>query len=181
VIAYEVGKPWPHPLTAGMTAIIDPGDEAPQLMLVCAIPSPTPQEVAAMKTGRLRVAIVPSPPLIWIVLDGGEVSFDAPYALGVETAERRAAIVQSVARAVDWPNTMRNIATIVLVDADTGLIRVLRAVSLTRSWWLALAAGLSAAPIEAATRDVAISRDLRRWPQTADMLRDAAIVEVAGI
>lgn len=179
---YEVGAPWPQPIASeGMTAVVAPGEEAPSLTLVCALGSPTPAEIAALTKGRLRLAIVPSPPLTWIVLDAGKISFDAPYALGVEAAERRAEIADSLARASRWSAETRNLVTIATVDSDTGLTRGLRAATLSRAWWLALAAGISAAAIEPAARDAAIARDLRRWPQTADMLRAATALEVVGL
>jgi hypothetical protein len=179
---YEVGAPFPLPIASeGMTAVIAPGDEAPSITLVCALGAPTPAEIAALTKGRLRLAIVPSPPLTWIVLDAGSISFDAPYALGVEAAERRAAIAESLARASRWSAETRNLVTVATVDIDTGMTRGLRAATLSRAWWLALASGMSAAAIDPASRDAAIDRDLRRWRQTADMLRAASALEVVGL
>lgn len=179
---YEVGAPWPHPLRPGMQATIDPGDESPSMMLICALPEPTLAEIAALTKGRVRLAVIPAAPLVWIVLDAGAVSFDAPYALGLHSAERRAEIVVSAGRAADWSEEMHNLVTIATVDSASGVTRGLRAVGLSRAWWMALADGLarSAEPLDAGTHQAAIARDLARWPQTVDMLRDATAVETIG-
>jgi hypothetical protein len=40
--------------------------------------------------------------------------------------------------------------------------------------------GAGGASLDRRAHAEAIARDLRRWPRTADMLRDASIVETAG-
>lgn len=182
LVGLEVGKPWPYPIPGeGLQALLEPGEDGPQMMLLAAVSRPTPKEVSALRKQPLRLAVLPSPPIVWIALDAGAISLDAPYAIGLGGSERAAALKSSAGMAEAWPENSRGLVTVALVDTDTALIRVLRVVSLSRSWWLALTRGLSACPDDTrpAERDAAVIRDMTRWT-TADMIASATAVETAG-
>lgn len=179
---YAVGSLWPHRLAGeGMTCLLDPGEDGVSMMLVMAMPRPSRAERRAVKSGVLKLALLPSPPLVWIVAAMPGLSLDAPYAVGVHTPERIAALTSSARRAHAWPDDMRGLITIALVDTADGVVRALRAVSLSRAWWAALADGLeaSAAPIDAAEHQAAMAHDSARWT-TAAMLAAAPVVEAVG-
>jgi hypothetical protein len=180
---FSVGERWPLPLRGdGMLASIEPGEEGPSLMLVCAMPQPTSAEVTAMRKRPLRIALLPSPPLLWFALATERLSLDAPYAVGLHRPHEVAAILESARRVAGWPEATRSLVTVPLVDTAAGnTIRALRVVSLSRAWWLVLADALPAtATITREEHARAIDRDLARWPRTDDMLAAAAISEIGG-
>lgn len=180
---YAVGEPWPHPIAGeGMTLWLEVGADALDAMLVITIASPTNKEVRLLRAEPLRISIVPAAPLVWIVLQtqGGTPSVDAPYAVGVNP--KAEALRSCAALARTRPETQRGTLTVATVDAATGITQVLRLVSLTRTWWIALADALDAcpAPISQAEHAAAMHRDMVRWPRTETMLRHAAVSERAG-
>ncbi len=128
-------------------------------------------------------ALLPAPTLAWIVLaTAGSLSLDAPYCPGLAGAGHQAALRAATAMARAWTPAQRGLVTLATVDTATGLTAALRAVSLTRAWWTALADTLDACgPTTPAERDAAMARDYRRWPRTADMLGAAAAAEIAGL
>jgi hypothetical protein len=126
IYAYELGAAWPHPIGEGMRAVIEPHDEGPALTLVCGLPRPTSAEIKALRKGRVRLAITSSSSLAWIILSAANLSFDAPYALGVESDDRRAAIAAALARISAWPEHLRGLVTIITVDSEARVIRGLR-------------------------------------------------------
>jgi len=177
---YAVGEPWPHALAAnGLQATLT---EALDLALLAGIWRPTGKEIEAMRIGQLRIGVLPSLPLVWIMLDAGAVSFDAPYALGLEPAEKRASIIEHAAAIGTWPESNRGLISIFTVDSVSRRIGAIRTVTLSRTWWLALADGLraSGAPLSGAAQSAAIKRDYKRWPITAEMFAAASVVEIGG-
>ncbi|MEW5425086.1 hypothetical protein [Amorphus sp. 3PC139-8] len=179
-----VGEMWPWPLAGeGLQALMTPGEAALGITLVAGISRPTREEVRALRKGKIRVALLPAPPLVWIVLSGQGLSLDAPYAVGLHAADQARAIRTSAAAVETWPATGRAPATIAVVDASDRIVKALRTVSLTRPWMAALSAALASCPdgLSVAARDAAIRRDMVRWPTTDAMIASAVAVERAGL
>lgn len=182
---YEIGKPWPHPypVSRGMQALAEPGEEGLALMLLVGIPSPTAPEVRAVKSGRIRIGVLPAPPLAWLVLSVHPLGLDAPYALGLHEAPRRTSLLASARLADAWAEAQRGLITVALADTDTRIIRGLRVISLTRAWWQTFGAAIAAceAPLRRPEHESAIARDYAKWRNPAEMLAACAAVEVGGL
>ena len=178
------GGPYPYPLVGHdtMQAVVAPADDGLQVMLTAAIRGPSPAEVAAMSTGRIRLTVTTAPPLVWLALAGTRISFDAPYAAGLAGPAHAADIVAASRRAHDWPAEARRLLAVVTVDSATGLIVAQRDCTLSRAWWRALAHAIEATPAEISRRDylAAVARDTGRWT-TADIMAHATAAEVAGL
>ena len=172
----EVGQRWPYAMGGeGLQAVIEPTPEGLSVMLVASMAGPTHQEVRAMKKSPVRLGIVPAAPLVWIVLDGGGVSMDAPYAPALAGIDHYAALQIAPRPAV------RSLVTIPLVDHATCLVRAIRVVSVSAPWMNALADGIAAAgAVDTAGRDRAMRAGYARWKTTRDMLSDAVAVETGG-
>lgn len=183
VTGFVVGEPWPYPLRGeGMQALLHPGPEAIELMLVVSIRRPSDDEVTALRERPLRLALLPSPPLVWLLLSAEGLTRDAPYAIGLNAETDRVALLAAARKAHLWAQGTRGLVSITVVDYSGRKIRVLRIVSCTSLWFQTLADALVSAdrPLSQSDYDAAIDRDLRRWPATADMLAAATVVEIGG-
>ena len=178
-----VGELWPYPLAGdGLQILLDPGDEGLQITLVAGIDKPTPKELAAMRGGPIKLGILPHSPLVWVVLSAERLGLDAPYAIGVHDAARVAALRESARQAAQWPPGHRGLVTVATVDAATTKTRVLRAVTLSQAWHLALSKALEAVPsqITGAQHQRAIDAAYAQYRRPEDMLLACSIVEQAG-
>ncbi len=181
--ALEVDQPWPYPLRGeGMKAMLVPGPEAIGVMLVAAIDRPSAAEISSMRKRPLRLALLPSPPLVWFAIATAGLSFDAPYAIGLHTDTARADRIEAAQQAYSWLEGTRAIVNVALIDQADGRIRALRVVSCSQAWFTVLAAALEASDqvITHAQYANAIARDQARWLTTEDMLAAATIAEIGG-
>ncbi|WP_048710764.1 hypothetical protein [Microvirga massiliensis] len=177
----NVGAVFPHvqPGQEGMKISITAG-EAPSIMFVVMVAGPTNQEVRMVTKGKLRLGLTPSPPLLWFSLLGEKISFDAPYAIGVEP--KAGEILKSVNQVYFAPPETRLLTTVLLLDARDCVIRGIRAVTVSPQWWLALDTLLARCevPLTQSAYLAAMQKDMQRWPSTAALARDAGIIEHAG-
>ena len=89
--AIQVGKPWPYPLAGeGLEALMEPGEEGVQVTLVAALAKPTVAEVQALTNEPVRLGLLASPPLVWLVLAGRDVSLVPPMRSGSTAPSGRA-------------------------------------------------------------------------------------------
>ena len=178
ITSLAVGRAAPRPLWGeGLRAQIKVADGMPNITLWAGANAPTPSEVEAMQDGKLRLSILPAPPLVWIILDaGGGLSFDAPYAPGLEFDPMDAA-----GWGKDWTIVQRALVTVPFVNSEDGTIVSLRGVTLSREWVRQLGqAAAKCSIVDGQTVDAAISRDMKRWRSPRSMIRDAKIIELAG-
>lgn len=185
LVPHEVGKPHPGPITIaeGMQAILNPTEGGLSLVLLTAVPRPTATEIKALRGDPMRIGLYKSPPLAWILLDVGAISFDAPYAIGIVPPTHRDEVLAGARAVRDWRPTIRALFSLDVIDTSRGnRIEVLRAATLSREWWTAFARALedaaAAGPLDAAGHRAAIARDQRLT--TKEMFVAAAAVEIAG-
>lgn len=174
----EVGRP--HPLIRPGSPdawYFSAGPGGLDLLIVMG--SPRAREIEDYRKGGLDVGLVRAGAHSLLVLAraGGQPWCDAPFALGLEQPERRGLVPRE-------PHQGR-LLLLTLVDADTGLVRVLRTVSLSPAWCAALEGLLleQAAAIQGfspATHDMEIAQAYARWPQSRDAVRAALVMERAG-
>lgn len=179
VVPYKVGAPWPHGAAEdGMQAVIDPAADSLSVMLVCHVAGLTPDERETLTRGPMRLGVLPSPPLTWLLLAGPAITLDAPYAVGIAGEEHRAHILRAAHATMAMRESQRLLVTIAVVDR--GVVAVLRAASASRDLALTLAGAILAtpAPLDRALYDAAIRRDARQ--STAQMLAAAQAVETMG-
>lgn len=182
MIKFEVGQRSPVPLVEGMKVVLDPHDEGLAATLFVGVPSITPPEIRALTKGPVRLAIVPDEVIAWVVLDSRPLSLDAPYALGLVGEERARAVLAGLRACISWPETRRGMLDLVIGDAATGIVCGLRAVTMSRAWWMALGTAIGECPVDLSpgALQVAIQAGYRRWPDVAAMLKCAVAVEAVG-
>ena len=183
LVRLAVGELWPYPLAGqGLQLLLEPGEEGLQIMIVAGIEKPTPTETAAMRGGVIRLGILPLSPLVWVVLATERLGLDAPYAIGVHDAARVAALRASARQAAQWAPGHRGLVTVATVDTGTTKTRVLRTVTLSQAWHVALSDALEAMPsqITGAQHQRAIDGAYAQYRQPEDMLLACSIVEQAG-
>ena len=179
MISYTVGEAWPHGAAAdGMKAMIAPAEDGLSVMLAVHLAQPSPAEVKALKTGALRVGVFASAPLAWFVVDAGVVSMDAPYSAGITSQDHRTAILKAAQAMQAMKEDERLLISLALIDR--GVVRALRAVSVSPAWTAALAAAVLLAPATLAmpAYEAAIARDSQLT--TREMMARAQAVEAAG-
>ena len=82
-----VRQAFPYPMThqgEGMIVSVIPADQAPDVIVIVKLADPTAAETRAMTKDALRIAITPSPPLVWFTLLANKLDLDAPYGVGIE-------------------------------------------------------------------------------------------------
>jgi len=176
---FEVGSPWPYPNVNGMQALITAADDGLSLMLACACDKPTVREHKALNEGPLRFGLLSSPPLTWIILDAGVISYDAPYAVGINSARQHDDILGAAKKTLAITEDLRGLAILAVIDR--GKISILRGLSLTMAWWQCLANSILASPqpLDRTSYERAIARDQTAMT-TKLMLAKAQIVETGG-
>ncbi|MEN2980846.1 hypothetical protein P7L78_21885 [Tistrella bauzanensis] len=179
---YAVGAPWPHQLAGeGLQMLVTPDADWLSVTLVATARGLTRPEVRALTKGRIRVGIVPSPPLVHILLMADGIDLDAPYCIGLHQPASIDTIRRGAGHARSWAPTRRGALLLAVVDTHDRATRGLRMVSLSRDWWVALADGLDACgPVTPAGRDAAMGAAYCRWPDVTAMTAAATVVEVAG-
>ena len=172
---YEVGKP----CVAGRTSWSEAAEynyRAGQHELRLFWRHPMPAEIQAVKHGRVDFALLVEKDIIFLLFRFGNAVpwSEAPYSWHL--------VKRKVPGEADLPEPHgssegRDLLTIILVNAATGIIEALRVVS----WSPAFSAALRLAIRDQAARpwpgDVEHQRQLnnayRRWPTSAAMVRDA--------
>lgn len=170
--SYEVGKPyqpgctrWPE------TAQYNYRSGGHELVLF--LKSPTAKEFNAIKTGKAEFALLVHQSAIFLChrFGGGDWS-DSPYSYWLVSEEERTPPIES-----ERPER-RALLDITLVDADTGLIKVLRAVTLSPEFTEALHAAINdqvhAGAVEGEP-DKSIADAYAVYPTTDSMVRAAKV------
>jgi len=181
--ALSVGAPWPYPMHhEGLGIVASIAADGLDLLLSVTIGNPTRQEIDALRSGPLRVGLMPSPPLVWLVLYGDGISFDTPFAPGLAGSAMSPEHHAAAAKAAEWAPKTRRLLTLGVADTSTGQTVALRAISLTRKWWQEWAdcCAQASAPITQAQWQAAQQRDYQRWPSTDALLKSCRMVEKAG-
>lgn len=175
---FAVGQPWPYPVPDGMQAMVDGGAEGITLALAAACNEPSPSELRALREGPLRLGVLARPALTWIMLDAGEISYDAPFCASISGQEYQSRVLQAARATAEQPAKQRRLVELYVVDR--GKIAVIRIVSLSADWWRAFAAAVVAAPqLDMAAYRAAMDADQRAMT-TPQMLAAASVVEVGG-
>lgn len=174
---YEVGTRY-HP---GKTRWAEAGEYnfrmgAHELRLFWARPSV--QEIQAVRQGQLEVALLVAPPVLWFLyrVDGGCDWSDAPYTWHLLPQDQRIP-------PEPLTGEQRALLNVVLVDASDGIIKALRAVSLSPELSQALHGAIAeqrAAPWDTAAYDRARTAAYQRYATSAHMARAARWRGVAG-
>ncbi|GIW55376.1 MAG: hypothetical protein KatS3mg082_1780 [Nitrospiraceae bacterium] len=147
--------------------------------LVLFWPSPSPQEVEGVRVGRADFGLFFEPPVILLLyrFAGACDWSDAPYSIHLVPQEERLApeAVSPEARAL---------LSVVLVDADTGLVRALRAITMSPGFTRLLHAAIAqqlAYHWDATAYDQALASIYRRFPESRSLVRACKMVERGGL
>jgi hypothetical protein len=147
-------------------------------------PTPSPAEVAAVRAGPCDFALVPSGDVLFFlyrfgVVGAGAPWSDAPYSWHLVPEELR----PLPPAPGELGPEVRALLQVILTDAATGLVRVLRAVSLAPDFTRALFAAVAVQAAAPWCGPAAYGRQLadayRCWPTSAAMLA-AAVARCAG-
>ena len=168
----EVGKPY-----IGRRKSIDPRAEytfrAGQHQLLLCFTDLTEPEIRAVREGEPEFALAVLDDVIFFLYRfGGFINWsDAPYSWHLVPPKER-----ELPRQLETPET-RALLLIVLVDADSNIVRALRAVTLPPKFTAALHAAIHAQAGRAWTAEAFnehVRKAYNRWPTTEQMLTRAA-------
>jgi hypothetical protein len=179
----QVGKP----LVPGRTAWPEQADfnyydGGAELCLFSFTPSVA--EVEAVRVGPCDFALAPSGDVLFLLYRFGRAGAgvpwsDAPFSWHLVPEGRR----QLPPAPGELSPDTRELLLVILTDAATGLVRVLRAVSLapdfTRALFAAVAAQAAAPWCGPAAYDRQLAEAYRRWPSSNNLLT-AAVARCAG-
>lgn len=150
--------------------------------LMLRVSSPTRKEVRGVKQSACEFALVPHNDVLFFLFHfrGGLPWSDAPYSWHLtKLAGREAMPVMT-----EGPET-RALLQVVLLDAPTGIVKVLRAVSLSPEFTMALHDAIrrqASAPWPgSAEYNSMIQEAYRKWPTTEAMLAAATTRTVGGV
>ncbi|MFE1598154.1 hypothetical protein [Methylobacterium sp. ID0610] len=180
LIRYRVGDPYPGPLAGeGLQMTIEPAERSLNAMLVAGLARPSVNEVEALTRAPIRLGLLVRSPIIYVVMAGAGIDLDAAVAHAGDAT--RGPLVAAARAVYAWDEEHRGLLTVTTVDTASGMVRGLRAVSLSRQWWATLATGLEACPVATtAERERVNAETYRRYPTPAAMLADCSIIEMGG-
>ena len=141
--------------------------------------SPSRKEILAIRRGRLDVGLWWKPPVIWFLYRFQSIMdwSDAPYSIHlVQNPEERTP-------PTELEENQRMLLNITLIDAETGIIRALRASSLSPRFSQLLHSAIREQleiPSDEHQYDRAIAETYRQYPHSTDLLRQADIVDRVG-
>lgn len=190
LISLQVGAPWPYRLAGpdSMQAIIEAGGEAGlRLALVLAVCGPRAKEKKALREAPPKLSITPTRDILWLAADFGAISFDAPWTAAPIQLDARPALAAGARVAAELPNAARSMVEFYSVDSRDGSIFGTRAATCSRAWWRVLATGVAAQVdrwsghlASKGEHDRIVANGMAAYPSTADLMRQAAVVETAG-
>lgn len=183
---YEVGKPyspsrsqWPE---MGEYNYRDGGHE---LRLFLA--SPSPQEIKEIGTGRAEFALLGgevAPDVLFLLYRFGSMAWsDAPYSWHLVEQQLPG---QELPPPLDAPDdsAYRALLSVILVDAGTGVIRALRAISFSLEFTRALHRAVREQAARSWPGEGEYNRQLQaaysRWPSSQGMVNSARVRCVGG-
>jgi hypothetical protein len=142
--------------------------------------SPSPAEVADIRQGEAEFALVVEPPVIVLLYRFGRSIrwSDAPYSWHRVPAGQR-----TLPEPLPEGEEGRALLQIVLVDAATGIVRALRAVTLAPAFTAALHLAIreqARQPWDSNAYDRALQRLYARYPTSEAMLAQAAARTTGG-
>jgi hypothetical protein len=138
--------------------------------------SPTPREVAAVQRGKAKFAWIDSEhtAVLAFRFDDGVPWSDTPYTPHREHTDTPAGLP---------PGDGHLLVVVVLVDAATGIVRAIRAVTWPPRFAGAVRRSLDrllAAPFSPQAADAALEALYARYPKTAELVRQRADVVCTG-
>jgi hypothetical protein len=172
----EVGQPYPVHLPESVQYNYRGGQH--ELLMVMG--RLTEEEVAAVRSGPCDFGLLVSGPVIFFLYRfGDEIPWsDAPYSLWLVPASER------VEPPTEWRPDTRALLTVILVEQESAIVRVLRAVTFSPEFTMAIHGQIWA---QATMRwrgreryDRTISEAYGKWPHTSDMIRDAQAITKGG-
>lgn len=135
--------------------------------------TPTEKEVEGVKKGECEFAFLADGPVIFVMYRFGQAPWsDTPYSWHLVPDDMKPAMPTS-------PQTAetRAILSVILVDALTGIVKALRAVTFsphfTHLLHAAIAAQASTPWVGRKAYDEHLAACYRKWPTATSMLRDA--------
>jgi hypothetical protein len=175
---YEVGKPY-SPTRAKWPEAIDFNWRGGGFEMRMFLRGPTGEEIDGIGKGRAEFALHIESPAIFLLyrfVPGMAMWSDAPYSYHL--AQR--ALPEEVALPDILPSPQsRDLLSIILVDADSGLVKALREVSFSPEFSRALRQGVRDTSASAWPGDAQYDRLLKRvyarFPTSADMARAATV------
>lgn len=182
VVVFAEGLPYPFAPAENMRFELSVMDGELRITVELFIDEPSRRELAELRSGPLRLSVVPAPPVSWLVLTTATLAYDGPYFLSVEERSDAADIADALSRLEAVPLSERRSILFYVVDKRDKSILVATLLSVSAAWIQALGAAVLAGAGEVADMDhgKALERDYERWPQVRLMLPAATASEIAG-
>ena len=179
--AVRQGDLWPDKVQADTACLLaQPGAEGLDVVLVVALKRPTRDELRTLAIEPLWIGLMPARPVVWLIAAGQRIGLDTPCALGAPGLRDAQALRQCASRARSWAADRTGLLPIAVIDGgDDNRLRVHRRVCLSRAWWCVLADAFERCPDVVSTDALhrAAAQTRKRYGDSAEMLRDCAIVE----
>lgn len=172
-----VGQPFSHERSKWEDGRIEYRFFSGNHMLQLCLGQLTPQEIKAFRKNPVRVALFIEGNVIFFIfkIEGCMDWSDQGFSIHLVHEQNR--------DLPSLPPGMRTPLNLVLVDADTGIVRALRMVTFSPHFSRLLHDAMRRQielPFEPAVHQAVIQDVYRRYPRTADLAKAAVIIEKAG-
>jgi hypothetical protein len=141
-------------------------------------------EIEALIEKPIRIGITRFDPIIFFVLEAeSNIAFDSPFGIGLYSKDKATELLAAARQAQDWSPATRRIVDLVVVEADSKIIRRIRRTTLTRDWWIALANELGRCPhsLSRENYQAAMRSAYARWTSPLQMIPHCEIIEEARV
>jgi hypothetical protein len=185
-VEFVVGEKLPFPLNGdGMRLAINPtdNDNGLEILFFILMPNIRLEEEIEFKSHPIRIGILLSGPLVFLLLIVDKIKLDAPFAVGAYDPKFQPQLLACANEARKWSPSTRRPVNMIIVDETTQIIKHLRYMTLTQSWWVQLADAFELCPKTLSKEEykAAMTRAYKQWQSTAEMIPACLIVEQAGI
>jgi hypothetical protein len=185
---FEIGKPFPGNLPAGgMVTFMEVAPEADcgvDMMFAISLHGVHPVEIEALIEKPIRMGIVRFDPIIFFVLVAeSNIAFDSPFGIGLYSEDKANELLAAADQPRAWSPATRRIVDLVVVEAESKIIRRMRRTTLTRTWWITLADELAGCPRSLLREqyEMAMKSAYARWTSPRDMIPHCKIIEETAI
>lgn len=177
---YEVGKLY-HPDRARWDEATNYNYRGGRHELLVFMPDPSPRELRAWREGTWQFGLVARPELLFLLFKPGDMPWsDAPYSWWQLQRQRPDEAIPPF----ELPNpTSRALLSAILVDAATGIVRVIKGVTFSPEFSQALHGAISALMAEEVAEidySRAVDRYYRIYPETDPHLLARATARCTG-
>lgn len=173
--SFQVGAPY-NPKVRRWPEILEYNYRGETHEMIAFLGSPTASEISDFQRAQVRLGLFVEPPILALAVQIGNFDGDAAYTWHKVPAAQRTVPPELVGEE-------RATLQLLLVDANTGILKVFRLLTFSRDASNILHAAIRAqmdAPWDAAAYQAALDDYQRRYPTTKDILKRSQSLMVMG-